>query len=603
MKVVDKTNGRQAEKREEEIGFMLTSKSGSFCLMSNSPKSRYEGVFFREGKKIFKVIENLEIALPVKKLVNNLWMVSRERQNGEKKITESFFMPLGLNSLVYELSEKAELDLILDCKQINDSREWGRSYSITKKKGYILIKFSKKDTEKEEKGEMYDIFFVVYSNDLEFKPAEKWKRRFYSLDHERRSAPFERYVFNACRLRLKDAVFSFGADEKKAVAEAKYVWSRREKLKKEKEAHVSSLIHRKSIDDNETAVAYQCSLNALDSLVVNEEGISAGLPWFFQFWARDELISLKAVMLMGNYSLAKKIIFKYLNMIGHDGMLPEKDIDPKIGSADATLWLFKRLDDFIEILNEKKIRRKYIGFMEMKVIKDKLHRIVSQWMRYHMKEGLVINESKQTWMDTEWNFDKRTGARIEIQALFLACLRLLGKIDKEEPLEKELVKNARKAFVKKNIISDGANDKTIRPNVFIAAYAYPELMTKNRWIKCFESMIPKLWEGWGGLSSIGKSNQLYSPTHTGENPRSYHRGDSWFWINNLAALVLYRLDRKKFKKYIGKLLKASINEMLYLGVTGYSAELSSASKLKSEGCMCQAWSSAMFIELIEEIYK
>ena len=81
-----------------------------------------------------------------------------------------------------------------------------------------------------------------------------------------------------------------------------------ESLKKEKEEHVSSIIHKKSIKDNESAVAYQCSLNAIDSMIAGDLGISAGLPWFFQSWARDELISLKALMSIGEFSLAKKII-------------------------------------------------------------------------------------------------------------------------------------------------------------------------------------------------------------------------------------------------------------------------------------------------------
>jgi glycogen debranching enzyme len=66
---------------------------------------------------------------------------------------------------------------------------------------------------------------------------------------------------------------------------------------------------------------------------------------------------------------------------------------------------------------------------------------------------------------------------------------------------------------------------------------------------------------------------------------------------------MHRIDKKRFKKYIDKILKASIKEMLYSGVTGYSAEISSAAEMTSKGCRCQAWSSAMFIELIDELYE
>ncbi len=602
MEVVDQTDGRKAEKVDEEVSFMLTNKSGGFCLLSHYPKSRFEGVFFREGNKVYKVIDSLRFGEHVTKIVNKLWTVSREKNH----LVENFFIPLHSSSLLYELGEKTEFDLILDCKEVYDNREWGRSYAISKESNCIVIKFSKKNDDRDDNSafdEEFDIYLAAYSNDIEYKPVEQWEKFFYELDKERDSLPFERHVFHACRLRCRDVVFAFSTEKKKAIKEAKYAWRNRKSLKKDKENHITSLIHRRIIKDDEVAVAYQCSLNAIDSLAVNDAGISAGLPWFFQFWARDELISLKALINMEKFSLAKKILFKYLDMIGPEGKILTKDTDQELKSADAALWLFKRFEDFIDALEEKGKTRKYLSRREMRKLREKLHTTVSQWMKYHQEDGLIINKAKETWMDTDWKGDNREGARIEINALFLACLRLLRKIDKKEPFEKELAETVKKIFFDRKILADGADDTTIRPNVFIAAYVYPELLSRKEWIKCFELMLPKLWLSWGGLSTIDKSNQLYCSNHTGELPKSYHRGDSWFWINNMAAIVLRRLDEKRFKKYIDKIVKASVKEMLYLGVTGYSAELSSAAELKSQGCFAQAWSSAMFIELIDELYQ
>lgn len=589
------------EQVDEDVSFMLTNKAGGFCIFSNHPKSRFEGVFFREGNNVYKAIESLRINSPVKKLVNNLWSVSREREN----ITESFFMPENSSSIIYELSEKSEFDIIVDCKAIYDNREWGRNYIMSKESGCLVIKFTKRTDNRDDNSifdDEFDIYIAVYSNELEYNPMQRWEKMFYELDKERNSFPFERHAFNACKLRCKEVVFSFSTNKKKAIREAKHIWMNRKRLRKKKEKYVSSLIHRKKIEDDEALIAYQCSLNAIDSLTVDKEGISSGLPWFFQFWSRDELISLKALIDMEQFSLVKKILFSYLDTIGPDGKLAEKDIEAEIMSADAVLWLFKRLEDFIDALNEKRLAKKYLGRKDMQKIKDRLNKTVSQWIKYHQENGLIVNGPQETWMDTDFKGDNREGARIEMQALFLSCLRLLRKLGSEEAFEKQLRKNTRKAFFNRKFLADGAGDKTIRPNVFIAAYVYPELLTKKEWIKCFDVMFPKLWLSWGGLSSIDKSNQLFTPSNTGENPQSYHRGDSWFWINNLAAIVLHRLDKNKFRKYIDKILDASINEMLYFGVTGYSAELSSADMLKSQGCFAQAWSSAMFIELIDELY-
>ena len=91
------------------------------------------------------------------------------------------------------------------------------------------------------------------------------------------------------------------------------------------------------------------------------------------------------------------------------------------------------------------------------------------------------------------------------------------------------------------------------------------------------------------------------PEHTGQGGESYHHGDSWFWLNSLAALSLHRIDKKRFKGNIEKIVHASAQEILWSGALGCHAELSSAKKLESRGCFNQAWSNAMFIELIDEI--
>ena len=54
--------------------------------------------------------------------------------------------------------------------------------------------------------------------------------------------------------------------------------------------------------------------------------------------------------------------------------------------------------------------------------------------------------------------------------------------------------------------------------------------------------------------------------------------------------------------YIKKILGASTEEILYKGAIGTAGELSSAKELRSEGCLMQAWSNALYIELVEELF-
>jgi glycogen debranching enzyme len=226
--------------------------------------------------------------------------------------------------------------------------------------------------------------------------------------------------------------------------------------------------------------------------------------------------------------------------------------------------------------------------------------------------------------------DGREGFRIEIQALRLKMYALMKELckltgDKKhseyERLEKNTKEAVKKVFWEPPVLIDGTDsegkeDRTIRPNIFIAYYIYPELLKLEEWDECFEYTLKRLWLSWGGLSTIDKRDKLFYDEYTGENNKSYHRGDSWFWINCLAAICMHRLDNdlgktigftneKKIGKYkiaIDKIIDACCEEILFKGFIGHHAELSSAKELRSEGCMCQAWSAAMFIELINEIY-
>ena len=114
--------------------------------------------------------------------------------------------------------------------------------------------------------------------------------------------------------------------------------------------------------------------------------------------------------------------------------------------------------------------------------------------------------------------------------------------------------------------------------------------------------MKSLWLEWGGVSTIDKKNPEFHSISTGENPASYHCGDSWYWINNLAAICVNRLDKRLFRDYINKIINASTHEIIYLGIIGHHAELSSAKKQTAEGCLAQAWSAAMYIELVDELY-
>jgi glycogen debranching enzyme len=273
-------------------------------------------------------------------------------------------------------------------------------------------------------------------------------------------------------------------------------------------------------------------------------------------------------------------------------------------NKDSIGWLWKRIESLIKIDEKSKGKNRILSLQEKKIIINKLEQCILKLLKKSTKNNYAINGNKETWMDTDWGNDGRVGVRIEIQAMRLFIYKLMYNLSKKQiykDLELRLKERVVSEMWNGMILADGLNDWTIRPNIFIAYYFYPELLSKKEWKVCFDTAIKHLWLEWGGFSTIEIGHTLYQNYHTGEEPISYHRGDSWFWINNLAALCMFDLDKKYFNKQIQKIVKGSTNEILNMGTLGTHTELSSAQELLSQGCLSQAWSLAFYIELFQKM--
>jgi GH15 family glucan-1,4-alpha-glucosidase len=71
----------------------------------------------------------------------------------------------------------------------------------------------------------------------------------------------------------------------------------------------------------------------------------------------------------------------------------------------------------------------------------------------------------------------------------------------------------------------------------------------------------------------------------------------------MATIGMYKINNLKYKNKINKIIDACCKESMNNGVIGAIAEVSSAKELRGYGCLSQAWSNALFIELIRLIYK
>ncbi len=592
----------------QKARIFLTNKKGGYSLFSSKPKSRFEGLFFYENGRMMKVLEEIRVDGKISSIANNMFIVKRKRKGS----SESFFMPHGLNSLFYESNKGSDIQIILDVRDSYDNRQWGRVYDVFEEKGCIVVGFKKNTNQAEDFSdgfEEYSAYLAIKADDLDYDWNDDWEKNVYDQDQKRNSVPYERYVYNALNIRSRRLMISFSFNKAKAIREANHISKNISKMIEGQQKQTNKVIHVKNIPRKPLIdLAVKCCLNSMDKLIIDDldnhkknKGIFAGLPWFFQFWTRDEAISSRSLMIMKEFDLVKKILLRHISNIRYDGKTPNMFPESELASADGVGWVFKRVSDLLKYEKRKKI----LSDKERRTIIKKLKSSINLLKQHYGQTGLFYNGPLETWMDTGVDYDKREGFRIEIQALLLSMYNLAYRMTKDESYkrqEEELKKKVRRDFFKDNYLFDGSDDNTIRPNVFIAAYVYPDLLSKGEWTRCFKKILPKLWLSWGGLSTIDKKHDLFCDAYTGEDNKSYHRGDSWFFLNNMAALVMYRTDRAQFKKYIDKILDASTKEILYLGAIGHHSELSSAKKLESNGCLAQAWSAAMYIELIEEIF-
>jgi glycogen debranching enzyme len=579
--------------------YILTNKVGSFYLWSNEPYSKFCGLFFKINEDFVKCIETIEINSPIKNTKNIQHSIINKRDS----LIETISLNKNKNIITYDLSKKTDITLTLDVHKANDFDDFERDYSLKTEQDCIIIEYTKK---KIKSNKEYEYYIAIKSDNLNYKEIKEFVKREYSYDKFRNSN-CERYVFKCLSLNASIFTLSMSDNKDNAIKNAleEYKLKRSSKKILESKTNYDKLINATS---KIKKIYSECCYN-MDKLITNN-GIYAGLPWFFQEWTRDELISLKYIMLKSEYDKVKDILFKYYNINMTDGRLPA--ILPNQGnkSADSIGWLAFRTLEFIEILKNNKLHEKYFNNVEINKIKDFFINVAEFHVNNYFKNELIYSEKDETWMDTTYKDDARDGFCIEIQTL---CLRIfeiayiLSNDEKFNNYKNKLIENIKSKFLVNGNLIDRLElnmkpDNRIRPNIFIAYYTYPELLSKKEWENTFDKTLEKTWLEWGGIASIAIDDELFLEEHTGENNKSYHRGDSWYYINCIAAISMYKLNNKKYNDKINKIINACCKEVMNNGVIGALAEVSSAKQLSGYGCLSQAWSNTLFIELIKLIY-
>lgn len=605
MRVVHRI-GNKERVVDGDAKIFLTNKKGNYLALGTPQTSDFDGFFTYDAgrESLFKILHDIRITGTPEQIVNCLTWA--ERNTGDS--TERFF--LTSNALLYEIEGYAgDVTLTLDCKELYDDSAEKRIYNSMNEEldgtPVLHVHYSKYL----DLTPRYTRHVLIAAVPLDGEPPTImrtgfWREAAVPFD-QRRGMQDRRWVYDACTVRAGSPTRIFltqSSDYEKAREKMRYVLEHQESIIA---GNMKYPEQRFGNDDLERAIA----MNALDALVTKRKhkssrGLFAGLPWFFQYWMRDEAIAVRALLQQKQYALCKEILMRWTHKIAKQDTATKGG--SSLASADGPGLVAKRLHELLLELQSQKQIDHFFSREELEEITEAFTCYVAGLPRSH---DLILNRADETWMDTSVNGDGRAGLRIEVQLLVLCIHELLGFVAKLQKRKTEDTQTLltttkewfydRRGWLLDGFYPDGNADIRTRPNTFLAWYYYPGLLSREEWEKAFDHALEKLWLPWGGLASIGRDDPHFCLRHTGVTNESYHHGDAWYFVNNIAAIALFSLNPHKYHDYIEAILAASTRDLLAQGYAGHASEISDAAEQNPMGCFAQAWSAATLVELMQ----
>ncbi len=609
--------------------FILSNKHGGFITISND-STNFQGWIEREHKYL-KLLDKISLDQKLIEVKNDYNKIKENYENNS--IEYSLFE----NGLKLNLKKDDEIKIDLDIRRIYNDPKQGRIYNIIKKENSLIIEYSKYKTD-----QLKELEFKKYISFKGIKNIDEvngeWIKKEYDYD-KRRNSKHIYYVFRLNSIKAKKLSISYSDKLIDSVEKSNFLINHKIKpnylIDLKKKNIQSNYIN---INDELVTQAYKNAFDGLRKLAFEENNtvyFYAGHPWFFQVWTRDLLKSMDGIKIV-NKEIHEKLVKKLIKLVNEDGMMniiefnhhnligieeTENKNKEWINNADSMGWYAKILNDYIKSKLEK----------SLEVDQDFLKKILVKFSNY-IKNTISSGEIKylkkskprKTWMDTI----DRSGYRIEIQTHLITIYELIilisnhlgkKKIKKDmKYFKNKTEKEIKKYFIKDGIIVDGFHiengkkhyEKDNRPNVFLAYKSNKRTFKNKIWERTFDELLRtnlksfkiNLKENEIKFSLLSTINYKDSIKHySGVNDESYHMGDSWYFINNIASKSLYDLNKEKYKKVINELINSSIYDSTINN--SYCSEVTSIDEIKPFGCFNQLWSNATLIELLEHIQK
>lgn len=375
--------------------------------------------------------------------------------------------------------------------------------------------------------------------------------------------------------------------------------------------------------------------------------VIAGYPWFLD-WGRDTLICLRGLV-HGDYARESREILEQFASLESNGTLPNmlRGADSSNrDTSDAPLWFFVACE---EVLNREGSR----GFLDTdcggRTILEVMESIASAYIAgtpngivMDPASGLIFSPSHFTWMDTNYPAGTpREGYPVEIQALWYAALRLLGRVSEDDARWLTLADKVKASIVEFYVrdgveylsdclhcgpgtgAADAVADDALRPNQLLAITlgAVGNLrLCKGILSACEELLVP------GGIRSLadrrieyelpvfsGEGTLLNDPhapyqgKYTGDEDAcrkpAYHNGTAWTWLFPSYAEALVAVYGEHAKPAALAVLGSSA-VVMNRGCLGNVPEiLDGDAPHLNRGCGAQAWGATELYRVLSTLSR
>lgn len=392
-------------------------------------------------------------------------------------------------------------------------------------------------------------------------------------------------------------------------------------LKKERIKRMEDLLQQNvylSSDDQELALAMNWLNITMDQLVTRQQGdgIYAGLPWFNEYWGRDQFISLPgAALVTGQFETARNILLSFAEFQNTDedsvffgrvpNILAPENID--YHTTDGTPRFIIQLQDYVKYSGDTAIIKELYP-----AVLGSIEGSIKHWVD---DKGYLMHADNETWMDARDanlnSYSPRDTRANDIQALWYHQLRagvyfaeymqdkenaekwsgIAGKLQHHFEME---FRDSFHPFLADRLDAEDRPEFSLRPNQLFAFDMFEDhtfkcLATRTAWE---ELVYP--W----GVASLDRHHPLFHPfhlTHHYHKDAAYHNGAVWLWLNGIAMQRMIELGQEETAY---ELFKNMNRQALNLGVVGGLCENMDAYPHEGEnwakltGAYLQAWSNA-----------